>query len=139
MNEFKLITKEGQKIEFEFYYEAAPVTCNAFNKLLPFTTVLFHAKTSGQEIWTDKVPQLDIIQENASIYTEPGEVVFGPMNPVRSKTANCFGIYYGEGKGLDACNIFAKVVPGDRGKLIELGNAIWKYGGQEVTIQINEH
>ena len=32
----------------------------------------------------------------------PPEVVLGPARPARVKTANCLGIYYGEGQGLDA-------------------------------------
>jgi Protein of unknown function (DUF3830) len=84
------------------------------------------------------IPKLDIIQENASIFAEPGEVVFGPTKPSRTKTANCFGIYYGEGKGLDACNIFAKVVDTDKQKLLDLGNDIWKNGSQELTLSLIE-
>jgi hypothetical protein len=43
------------------------------------------------------------------------------------------GIYYGEGKGQDACNIFARVVDADRQKLVELGASIWKSGARELT------
>ena len=134
MNGFKITTPDGQEIRFEFYPDTAPVTSKAFPGILPFTRTFYHARVSGQEIWIDDVPKLDIIQENASVFTEPGEVVFGPSKPARTKTANCFGIYYGEGKGLDACNIFAKVIERDKQKLIELGNNIWKNGAQELTI-----
>lgn len=131
---FKLITSENGEIEFELYLEDAPITSKAFLELLPFKRTFYHARVSGQEIWIDNVPSLDIIQENASVFTEPGEVVFGPSKPSRTKTANCFGIYYGEGKGLDACNIFAKVIAADFKKLQELGESIWKNGSQEITI-----
>jgi hypothetical protein len=134
MSGFKIQTGSGQEIRFELYLDAAPVTSKAFLDLLPFTRTFYHARVSGQEIWIDDVPPLDIIQENASVFTQPGEVVFGPSKPVRSKTANCFGIYYGEGKGLDACNIFARVIETDRQKLADLGNSIWKNGAQELTI-----
>jgi hypothetical protein len=134
MTGLKITTSEHQDIRFEFYLEDAPVTTTAFVELLPFTSTFYHARVSGQEIWIDNVPQLNIIQENASVFTEPGEVVFGPTNPTRTKTANCFGIYYGEGKGLDACNIFARVMQSDQQKLIDLGNSIWKNGAQELTI-----
>lgn len=123
MKGFRLTTPEV-KIDFEFYLETAPVTSKAFISILPFTRTFFHARVSGQEIWIDNVPALDIIQENASVFTEPGEVVLGPSKPGRTKTAGCFGIYYREGKGLDACNIFAKVVESDRQKLMQLGNSI---------------
>ena len=91
-------------------------------------------RSTGQEIWIDNVPQLDIIQENASVFTVPGEVVFGPAKPIRTKTANCFGVYYGEGKGLDAANIFAKVIDTDLQKLKDLGDNLWKNGSQKLTL-----
>lgn len=134
MKGFKIITTDKQEIKFELYWDDAPITSKAFIDILPFTKTFYHARVSGQEIWIDDVPKLDIIQENASIFTEPGEVVFGPSKPARTKTANCFGIYYGDGKGLDACNIFAKVIDADKQKLINLGNSIWKDGAQELTL-----
>jgi len=136
MTGFKITTSNNVEIKFEFYHDTAPVTSNAFLTILPFTRTFHHARVSGQEIWIDNVPPLDIIQENASVFTEPGEVVFGPSKPLRTKTANCLGIYYGEGKGLDACNIFAKVIESDRQKLTELGNSIWKNGSQELTVSL---
>lgn len=134
MTGFKITTPHNEEIQFEYYSDDAPVTSKAFAKILPFTKTFYHARVSGQEIWIDNVPPLDIIQENASVFTEPGEVVFGPSKPLRCKTANCFGIYYGEGKGLDACNIFAKVIDSDKYKLTDLGNHIWKFGSMELTI-----
>jgi len=136
MTGFKITTQDGQEIKFELYFEDAPITSRAFQSILPFTRTFNHARVSGQEIWIDDVPKLDIIQENASIFTQPGEVVFGPTKPSRTKTANCFGVYYGDGKGLDACNIFAKVVDTDRQKLIDLGNHIWKNGSQQLTLSL---
>jgi len=135
MNGFKITTENNQEIKFEFL-DTAPETSKAFLTILPFTRTFYHARVSGQEIWIDDVPKLDIIQENASVFTEPGEVVFGPVKPARAKTANCFGIYYGEGRGLDACNIFARVIESDRSKLAELGNTIWKNGSMELTVSL---
>lgn len=138
MTGFKITTPDNVEIIFEFYLDAAPVTSKAFIDICPFTRTFHHARVSGQEIWIDNVPPLDIIQENASVFTGPGEVVLGPSKPVRTKTANCFGIYYGEGKGLDACNIFAKVIDSDRQKLAELGDSIWKKGSVELTISLTD-
>jgi hypothetical protein len=134
MDGFKIITQTNQEIRFTYYVEQAPITSESFKSILPFTRVFYHAKVSGQEIWINDVPPLDIVQENASVFTEPGEVVFGPSKPIRTKTANCMGIYYGEGKGLDAANIFSKVIEGDLEKLKELGQQIWKNGCQQLRI-----
>ena len=129
---FCIKTADDKLICFKFYHDAAPVTVNAFIALLPFRRTFMHARVSGQEIWIDNAPELDIIQENASVFTEPGEVVYGPLRPVRAKTSNCMGIYYGEGRGLDCCNIFAKVFEEDMPLLKSLGNDIWKKGTQEL-------
>lgn len=131
---FKITKPDNQEIKFEFYLHAAPITAKAFLGILPFIRTFYHARVSGQEIWIDDVPGLDIIQENASVFTEPGEVVFGPTKPIRSRTANCFGIYYGEGKSLDACNIFTRVIEEDKEKLAKPGTSIWKNSSQELTI-----
>ena len=130
-----LLKTPNKTIRFRYYIEAAPVTVEAFNQQLPVTITLIHARVSGQEIWTDKAPQLNIIQENASVFTQPGEVVIGPINPTRTKTAGCLGIYYGEGQGLDACNIFAKVFDEDLPMLKELGEEIWKRGELSVIFE----
>lgn len=132
---FIIRTFSQQIIRFNYYTEAAPVTIAAFTKALPFTLTFLHARTSGQEIWADNAHGLDIIQENASVFTMPGEIVLGPLKPVRAKTANCLGIYYGEGKGLDCCNIFGKVMDEDLPLLKMLGEEIWKAGAQQLHFE----
>lgn len=129
---FKITTANGLIIRFR-YDEDAPMTAKAFKALLPFTRSLLHARTSGEEIWTGDAPPLDVIQENASVFTHPGEVVYGPSGAKRALTRNCMGIYYGEGRGLDSCNIFARVYEEDRALLASLGEAIWRRGEQPIT------
>ncbi len=133
---FTIRTKSSTVIRFSFYAEDAPVTVAAFALELPFTRTFFHARVSGQEIWIDNAPRLNIKQENSSVFAEPGEVVIGPVSCTRNKTAGFMGIFYGEGKLLDCGNIFAKVHPEDAGLFRELGEAIWKKGEQELTFEV---
>src|ERR1700750_1425652 len=135
MTGFILRTSDNTVIRFNYYLEQAPITSAAFDCLLPFKRTLIHARVSGQEIWIDNAPPLDIIQENASVFTQPGEVVYGPQYPKRARTANCMGIYYGEGKGLDACSIFACVIEEDAALLRQLGEAIWKSGARSLSFE----
>ena len=139
MRGFIVKTKNNQTIRFKCYDEAAPVTVSSFTKSLPFTRTFYHARVSGQEIWIDNAPELDIIQENASVFTEPGEIVIGPLKPARNKTCKCLGIYYGEGKGLDCCNIFGKVFEEDMMLLKKLGDKIWREGAEELKFEVWEH
>jgi len=132
---FHLKTKNGITIRFQIYHEEAPITSKAFISLLPFSQNFYHARISGQEIWVADAINLNIIQENASVFTLPGEMVLGPSKPSRVKTSNALGIYYGEGKGLDAANIFARVYPEDLQLLQTLGESIWKHGEQELRFE----
>lgn len=134
MRGFKITTKERTEIRFRYYSEV-PVTSRAFNDALPFKLTIMHAKVSGQELWSDKAPALDIIQENASVFAEPGEFVIAPMKPDRNKVKNCLGIFYGEGKLVDCCNFFAKVYEEDIVLLQELGNKIWQEGFQQIDFE----
>jgi len=136
MSNFVIRTEDDQTIRIQLYVDAAPITSAAFIKSLPFSRTFIHARVSGQEIWTDDGVNLDIIQENSSVFTVPGEIVSGPLKPSRNKTSNCIGIYYGEGKGLDGCNIFGKVFNDDLPKLKALGEKIWKLGEQQLTFEL---
>jgi len=132
MSGFSIKTAGNIIIRFRCYDKDAPNTVAAFLEALPFTRTFYHARVSGQEFWIDDAPRLDIIQENASVFTEPGEIVLGPLYPARTKTSGCMGIYYGEGRGLDCCNIFGKVFEEDLPILKKLGDSIWKEGAQEL-------
>jgi hypothetical protein len=135
MQGFIIRTKNIPQIRFQYYAGEAPVTVAAFQNCLPFSKVFFHARVSGQEIWTDKGLGLDINQENASVFTMPGEAVLGPLKPERVKARDAIGIYYGEGRGLDASNIFARVHEEDLPLLAQLGLDIWKHGEQEIWFE----
>lgn len=135
MKGFKIKTQDHQTIRFNYYSSEARVTTEAFIKVLPFSRTFFHARISGEEIWIDDAPEIDIIQENSSVFTQPGEIVLGPVRPKRNKTAKCLGIYYGEGRGLDSCNIFGKVFTEDLPALKALGEKIWKHGSQVLTFE----
>jgi Protein of unknown function (DUF3830) len=135
MTSFTIRTQDNQIIRFSLYKDTAPFTSEAFSLILPFSRIFFHARVSGQEIWIDNAPSLDIIQENSSVFAEPGEIVIGPVKPSRNKVAGFMGIFYGEGKLIDGGNIFGKVVEEDMTLLKTLGEKIWKQGAQELTFE----
>jgi len=136
MKAFQIKTSTGQIIRFKYYLDAAPQTCEAFEKALPFTKTFYHARVSGFEIWIDDAPKLNVPQENSSVFAEQGEIVIGPMNPVRNKIVGCIGIFYGEGKLVDCGNIFGKVFDDYLPKLKSLGDEIWRHGAQELNFEL---
>ena len=58
---------------------AAPRTCAAFLKLLPFREKLLHVRWSGESTW---VPlgdlEVGVPPENATVYPQPGEILLYP-------------------------------------------------------------
>ncbi len=129
MNSFIIITPDQIRIRFQLYTDDAAQTCEAFLASLPFSRTFYHARFSGAEFWTNDNIQYALPQENASVHTQPGEIVLGPLMPQRTQTAGCLGIYYGEGKGIDCANIFGIVCAEDHDKLCSLGETIWRNGG----------
>ena len=135
MTGFLIKTQNGPAIRFQLYNDTAPITAEAFSSALPFSRTFFHARVSGEEIWIDDAPLLDILQENSSVFARPGEIVIGPAKPVRNKVAGFMGIFYGEGKLVDGGNIFGKVIDEDLVLLKTLGEKIWKQGAQELRFE----
>lgn len=135
MTGFLIRTKDDQIIRFRFYTEEAPETSRAFSMSLPFSRIFFHARVSGHEIWIDNAPAIDVIQENSSVFADPGEIVIGPVKPSRNKIAGFMGIFYGEGKLIDGGNIFGKVFEEDLILLKRFGDKIWKQGAQELKFE----
>jgi hypothetical protein len=135
MDQFLIKIQDNLIIRFRLYKKEAPVTAAAFSSIIPFTRPFLHARISGEEIWTDDGPHLDIVQENVSVFAEPGEIVVGPLKPARNRVANCIGIFYGKGQLMDGANIFGKVVEEDMPLLEALGELIWREGEQVLAFE----
>ena len=135
MTTLSLIPLTGTEIKFKLYTDDAPVTCDAFVKILPIEVTLLHARTSGEEIWTPDGPELQIGLENATTNVESGEIGIAPVHP-RNKISKCLVISYGQAKLFDCANIFGQVLKEDESNLKELGNKIWTEGKQTVKLKI---
>lgn len=136
MTKVALYSTRNETIVFDLYDDMAPNSVSEFVASLPFEVELIHASVSGQEIWTDSTPAWHIPQENASVFTHPGELVIGPTAHPRSRTAGCLGVYYGEGKGLDAANIIGMVAENNRPALLEIGKRVWKNGSEKFRFEL---
>ena len=72
-----VVIKAGDfSFEARFETAAAPRTCAAFRKLLPFKEHIIHVRWSGEAMW---VPlgglDLGLGPENATSYPRPGEII----------------------------------------------------------------
>ena len=129
------ITSGSFRFAARFETEAAPRTCEAFFKLLPFTNRLVHVRWSGEAVW---VPlgdlALGVPLENATSYPSPGQVLLYPGGVSETEIlisygATCFASKTGQLAG----NHFLTIVSGIE-HLRSLGAAALWQGAQPLVI-----
>jgi len=115
---------------------AAPRTCAAFRRLLPFRRRLIQARWSGEAGW---IPlgdfDLGVGPENATGEPAPGAVLFYPAGISETEILFPYGITrFGSAKGPLAGNHFLTIVEG-RGRLTEVGRLLCWEGAQDITFE----
>jgi hypothetical protein len=115
---------------------AAPKTCAAFLKLLPYRQKLIHARWSGEACW---IPlgdyQLGVGPENATAHPSPGQILFYPGGISETE------ILFPYGAARFACkdgplsgNHFLTVMEGGD-HLPELGRRVLWKGAQDIVFE----
>ena len=124
-------------IEFEarFEREKAPLTCAAFETLLPFSNVLVQARWSGEAAW---VPlgslSLPVPPENATSYPAAGQLLFYPGGLSETELLFPYGpTCFASRMGQLAGNHFLTLTTGLE-ELSELGRRVLQEGAQPIWI-----
>jgi hypothetical protein len=118
-----------------FEERAAPRTCEAFRKLLPFNNHLVHVRWSGEAMW---VPLGDLAlglpSENATSYPSAGQVLLYPGGVSETEILISYGpTNFASKAGQLAGNHFLTILS-DLEQLGELGRlTLWR-GAQTVEI-----
>jgi hypothetical protein len=131
-----IITAGTWRFEARFETAAAPRTCSAFRKLLPFSSRLVHVRWSGEAVW---VPMgdlaLGIEPENATSYPAPGQVIVYPGGVSETEILIAYGACrFASKAGQLAGNHFLTIVGGHE-HLRELGVTALYSGAQPLTIE----
>jgi hypothetical protein len=130
-----VITSGSFSFAARFETEAAPLTCEAFLKLLPFTNRLVHVRWSGEAVW---VPlgdlALGVPAENATSYPSPGQVILYPGGVSETELLIAYGATrFASKAGQLAGNHFLTIVSGIE-QLRALGVAALWNGAQPIVI-----
>jgi hypothetical protein len=137
MTQGVVITAGQWRFEARFEEEAAPQTCSAFRKLLPFNNRLVHVRWSGEAVW---VPLGDLSigvgPENATSYPAPGQIILYPGGISETEILIAYGACcFASKAGQLAGNHFLTIVSGQE-HLRELGVTALYQGAQALTIEL---
>src|SRR5262249_48302048 len=129
-----MIAAAGFSFAARFEETAAPRTCAAFRKLLPFKQRIIHVRWSGEAMW-GPLGALDrgLAYQKAPSYTRPGEVILYPGGVSETEVLIAYGYTnFASKAGQLAGNHFLTILSG-HAQLAELGKmTLWK-GAQEVS------
>jgi Protein of unknown function (DUF3830) len=115
---------------------AAPRTCAAFRRLLPYHERIIQARWSGEAGW---IPlgdfDLGVSAENTTAEPAPGALLFYPAGLSETEILFPYGIArFASVKGPLAGNHFLTIVDG-RERLPEVGRLLSWEGAQDITFE----
>ena len=116
--------------------EAAPKTCAAFVRSLPFESQIVHVRWSGEGVWMP-LGDLDfgVGYENHTSYPAPGQMILYPGGISETEILLAYGgVHFASKVGQLAGNHFLTVTEG-RENLRPLGEmTLWK-GAQDIVFE----
>lgn len=117
-------------------YEAAPKTCAAFEKLLPFRQQIIQARWSGEAAW---IPlgdfEVGVGHENATSYPAPGHILLYPGGLSETEILFPYGsCHFASKVGQLAGNHFLTVIEGAE-QLSTLGRLVLWQGAQAILFE----
>src|SRR6476646_8378763 len=116
--------------------EAAPKTCAAFLKHMPFKSQVVHVRWSGEAVWVP-LGGLDfgVAYENHTSYPAPGQIILYPDGVSETEILLAYGgVRFASKMGQLAGNHFITITSGIE-NLLPLGKlALWK-GAQDIVFE----
>ena len=123
----------GAKLE----REAAPKTCAAFLRHLPFKSKIVHVRWSGEGVWVP-LGDLDfgVGYENNTAYPAPGHIILYPGGVSETEILLAYGgVQFASKAGVLSGNHFLTLTSGLE-NLYALGRKTLWEGAQEITFEL---
>ncbi|MBV7396435.1 DUF3830 family protein [Mameliella sediminis] len=117
--------------------EAAPKTCEAFRKTLPYKSQLVHVRWSGEGVW---IPLGDhdygVGYENHTSHPAPGHFILYPGGISETEILLAYGgVDFSSKMGQLAGNHFITIISGQE-NLMKLGNLVLWEGAQDISFEL---
>jgi hypothetical protein len=119
-----------------FETKAAPNTCTAFKRLLPYINKVIHVRWSGEAVW---IPlgalDLGLQYENQTSYPAPGQMIFHPGGVSETEILLAYGgVRFASKVGQLAGNHFITITS-NIDQLTELGKSVLWDGAKPIRIE----
>lgn len=131
----KLIIKAaGFVFDARLEEAAAPKTCAAFKKVMPYKNQIVHVRWSGEGVW---VPlgetEFGVGYENHTSHPAPGQIILYPGGISETKILLAYGgVDFSSKMGQLAGNHFITITSGQE-NLMSLGNAVLWKGAHDIS------
>jgi len=119
----------------------APLTTAAVKSEAPFDATVYQARWSGREIFVPVKFKNKPVRENQSIRANIGDVIYFHEWPEQFNYTGfeAIGMFYGpeivrEWRGDCPVNVFGRVDPSQFDLLKEIGERVWRQGGEAISI-----
>lgn len=135
----KLIVTAGPfSFEGKLEMEAAPKTCAAFLRQMPFVSKIVHVRWSGEGVWMP-LGDLDfgVGYENHTSYPAPGQIILYPGGISETEILLAYGgVHFASKMGQLAGNHFITLTSGLE-NLYTLGRKTLWEGAQDIRFEIS--
>ena len=131
-----VITAGPYSFEGKFELEAAPKTCAAFLRHLPFVSKIVHVRWSGEGVWMP-LGDLDfgVGYENNTAYPAPGHIILYPGGVSETEILLAYGgVHFASKMGQLAGNHFITLTSGLE-NLVALGKMTLWEGAQPIRFE----
>ncbi|WP_425049860.1 DUF3830 family protein [Psychromarinibacter sp. S121] len=134
----KLVIKAGPyTFDAKLEEEAAPKTCAAFRKVLPYQSQIVHVRWSGEGVW---IPLGDhdfgVEYENHTSHPAPGHIILYPGGISETEILLAYGgVDFSSKMGQLAGNHFITLTSGHE-NLMKLGNLVLWEGAQDIHFEL---
>ena len=115
---------------------AAPKTCAAFVRALPFVSQIVHVRWSGEGVWMP-LGDLDfgVGYENHTSYPAPGQMILYPGGISETEILLAYGgVHFASKVGQLAGNHFLTIVSGTE-NLYDLGRKVLYEGAKDIRFE----
>jgi hypothetical protein len=130
--------ERGGSLVAELLPELNPKTVQAFLRMLPLKSTVYHSRWSGREINFPVKSPVQVPRENQTAHTNTGDVIYWKEWDKEGESQEAIAIYYGpevtrDHRGFLPVNVFAQISASQWKDIEGIGLRVWQNGIEKVS------